>query len=401
VRRRSTIHRDGWFVRMLGFLVVTMLGSCATCNPPEPLHVDPDGYWVGDECPDHEDYRSNGEARPDSFRVSLAPRTGPIAEYHDCQRLIVGQNYGPLVGVWAAEERTTLTPADYENPNGVAVAQVYNFTVDVPYTELGIKQGNHCLYLFKSGANWSARMLYRGVDLRCDRLLNPADLASTQLLAVRRIPTNAMLPGDYPATARWDSDGSQHFIGVRCLDAWCEIGTPTVGNSASYAGTRVTSVKGWYDEQQLSVPTWNGRLKPGGAVGTLVPDPNLESYTFDTFRCAPDGATTPCHRTEGWVPVATMKINVNVQHYVDRLNLRAGTSSQIFMRYDPHPESGATRWQTKIVSGSVIRYYRAVRVDHTGIAVPGTARWRWLDDDETVWVRCAPGCCTSGDDLNW
>jgi hypothetical protein len=96
-----------------------------------------------------------------------------------------------------------------------------------------------------------------------------------------------------------------------------------------------------------------------------------------------------------------MKISADVPHYAYTMNLRVGTPSYVFMRYDPHPESGATKWQTKIVSGTIAKYYRATRVDHSSINVPGAARWRWLDDDETVWFRCAAGCCTKDDDLGW
>jgi hypothetical protein len=37
--------------------------------------------------------------------------------------------------------------------------------------------------------------------------------------------------------------------------------------------------------------------------------------------------------------------------------------------------------------------FAAQRHPHPGFPIPGTLRWRWLADDETIWVRCDDGCC--------
>ena len=42
-----------------------------------------------------------------------------------------------------------------------------------------------------------------------------------------------------------------------------------------------------------------------------------------------------------------------------------------------------------------ISAYRCVhRRIHSGEEIPGAVRWRWKEDDETMWVRCPQGCCT-------
>ena len=54
--------------------------------------------------------------------------------------------------------------------------------------------------------------------------------------------------------------------------------------------------------------------------------------------------------------------------------------------------------------GQMVRleYKCAYRTDHAGVKdlngnpvdIPGTARWKWDEDDEKLWVRCPQGCCT-------
>jgi hypothetical protein len=30
----------------------------------------------------------------------------------------------------------------------------------------------------------------------------------------------------------------------------------------------------------------------------------------------------------------------------------------------------------------------------SGVIPEGAVRWAWSDDDESLWIRCADGCCT-------
>jgi hypothetical protein len=56
-----------------------------------------------------------------------------------------------------------------------------------------------------------------------------------------------------------------------------------------------------------------------------------------------------------------------------------------------------TVWSARITheSGRVSAIHGVHRTDHSKwlTSVPATARWRWLDTDEDVWVGCDIGCC--------
>jgi hypothetical protein len=90
----------------------------------------------------------------DSLVVPLAGKITRIPEYHDCQRLLSRElEYGPLIGVWSRDELKAVPLLRYEEPNGVAVAELFNFSPQ-GYAPLGILgRGYSCLYLKRDKAS--------------------------------------------------------------------------------------------------------------------------------------------------------------------------------------------------------------------------------------------------------
>lgn len=40
-----------------------------------------------------------------------------------------------------------------------------------------------------------------------------------------------------------------------------------------------------------------------------------------------------------------------------------------------------------------VRYRCTARRTHQGVDIPRVVRWRWKEDDETIWSYCPAGCC--------
>ena len=322
--------------------------------------------------------------------VSLAGPIQHIPEFHDCQRLTIhgGRAFGPLVGVWARNRLEAVREEMYRKATGVPVAELYDFTTS-PYRPLGIAPGYNCLYL-KMGARWEARMVsQKGADT-CPEEIDARAWAVGHPLRVER-HTDAADLGQIPAAARWDYDEQSglHYIGVRCGDAWCEIGNRNAPFKTStwYANRPTEHIKGWYDEQWLAVPDAGGRLVPGPRT-RLYPTADLERMPEARFECR-----SPCRLRDAWVPVAHAAfVNTGHPSYISKLNLRPGVVSEISMRFER--TATGNRWAARIISGGDTAYKKVLRVDHTGSFVPGTARWQWRENDERAWVRCPAGCCS-------
>lgn len=397
-------------------------------------------------CPYHDSVRLETDQGTVTFdTLPLVGLLTTIPEFHDCQRFIdsSGGRYGPLVGIFAVAtlsgfELTPGTPpprADFREPPGTEdpaaadepvapvpphpegwpVGVIVNFD-QVEYAPLGIKPGINCLYVYPSSERphgIAARVVPVGSDAQaCAAPFSPA-MVGTELLAfARRMPLDH--PSDYPPVARWDWDpkSSTQFIGISCGRRWCEIGQ---GSGFSPSPThlyfltdrkerRVFAVKGWHDEQ------WLGRngiagLYPAPYQGTLVPVKNLAEMDATTFG------------TPQWTEVARVAISPHDPAYEDkftfttanmpgRMNTIAlcqGSWTACIATDAPASAPGAApnckgttdgMWWARITNTRGDKAYRCVtRRPHVGITMPGTARWLWSDDDESIWVECDEGCC--------
>ena len=436
-RRGNKVRSLAWWC-----VVVGVPGALVTACPGP--HDSKTTSSAGDStawafgCPEH---NIRIKAFEDSVITSIpiAPTTDVMPEYHDCQRFVVNKEFGPLVAIWAAESVASYFPALKPGESdhvAYAIAQIVDLgngptgpaTAPEDYEPLHISREFNCLDLWRRAApdTFEARIVpppkpgdFQGcVGTRAiDR----------DLLAAPRLSVQATLfaAGDsLPVVARWDWDSNRgvQYISIWCgTTAWCEIGpdegfTPSVAIAAEPAvnaaldaayesapgaetpparWNAVRTVKGWYDQQRLEV--WDretGELTPSDIVGTIVPHPVLAAIMES-------GATAGVPNFEKhWMPAAYIHVPKSYQLKtfslgagVSRMYLCHGTSAEC-----PGSDNSVTgiAWFSKLTSPGLAPQYRLVDYeDHGGKTIPAAAaRWRWLETDGTMWVRCGFGCCT-------
>jgi hypothetical protein len=335
-------------------------------------------------CPNEPYQDSEGEVhhRPDSIRIALAEQTQSIPEYHDCQRLLTRDlAFGPLVGIWARDRIDALVHADYKTP--IPVGELYNFSPET-YPALGIGVGYNCLYMQYNGSNrtWEAFVLYNGTTPTC-----PTGLPSGVRITKLEVKVQNNSAGQAPPAARWDMDprSNIHYMGIWCPDGWCEIGRRGFTPSAEYPGTKEFRVKGWYDEQYLTVfDQATQQLRPSTIRGRTIPAPNLDKLVQKDFEC------WYCSKGRGFVKVATLMIEKDsANYYSNKLNVHRGAPSHVFIRRNRL----LNRWEGRIDNPDQRVSRKTIRIDHSDVRVPGTSRWHFVNMDETVWIRCDDGCC--------
>jgi hypothetical protein len=358
----------------------------------------------------------------------------------------------PAVTIHPGSSFTAVATIGPRTTASLPAAEIYTYGPGDNYgpgrPTLGIGPNFNCLYLyFDSSGALTAKMVNKPTlgpgTKACFDVKDPVGESGTTLSVIR---TPGFHPADYPAVARWDWDPvNQHqYVGIKCGDAWCEIGasgakpftpsgkyTATSGSGEGVA--RVLGIKGWYDQQFLAIPGDGGRMIPSAAMGTVIPDPGLDTVTKAMFSSG------------HWVAVAYVAIDpgtaggaaatyykhkfnfdpVAVQSSLARMNtlsLCYGTRDHCRVPKPTPPAVGCeakqtsafiwkvNRWWAKVESASHDKtMYRCVtRRDHlaaltsTGVKIPAATRWRWLANDETTWNYCdIAGCCQSnGDDVS-
>lgn len=401
--------RLGLWLSTLGFAVLASAGI-GTKRTPAPIGPHPGRP----ECPHDWDFK--GE------QLSLIGTNISVPEFHDCQRFIVYINgrpvYDSLYAVFAAAGLdtldTTLALLDSLHTGHVALAaaEVY---AEGRYEALGIHSMFSCLYVYRPGGAWQAKMVAVGsAEKDCSQRVDPSSMPG-KVLRVFRHQVKDLFEQDVPPVARWDWDPRQHIqvIGIKCGPAWCEIG-PTTGfatqqppdlASAKKKLRRTRMVKGWFDEQFLARVTTNGSVVPSTIWGTIYPDSGLDDY--DTLKTFTKG---------NWVHVADIALtdrsgtgNPPNPYKASRnlaLTQTGGTLNSLYLCRGSqtdcspqitHPCDGDGQWWARVVAADdgKARDMCDIRRSHEGLHthVPGTARWRWLASDETTWQRCDNGCC--------
>jgi hypothetical protein len=424
---------DRW-VRLWPVLVLaamTMgLGPCDPAAKKSPPAQGPDATGYIPKCPEHgqpievmvRDPRAHGEFTLRSLTtVALAGPTTHVVEVHDCQRLVVPSRdnpaddvYGPLAMIFASESLATPLSEEAKPPRASAVIYSWGGNKDTEtgdYDPLGIKAGFNCLYLSRVNNQVQAMMVPVDVDTACTK----QPTVPGTMLQVKEQPTPPGLGAvDIPAVARWEGEfshgGRSQHIWIRCGDRACLVGrhgfTPSrpipdrvqqelaVRMGTTPKRLRVMAINGWFDEQPLALPDGNGKLKVSKLVGVLVPHPDVGEFE-QTGQFA------------DWRPVAYAWMPIASEDYKQKLGFDEGINV-ISMRQGPPPD-GVTSvclddteglgWWVKIESqGGAVKYMCSQRYLHNlpPEKMPGTVRWRWLDTDETTWVRCPQGCCTTG-----
>ena len=353
--------------------------------------------------------------------------------------------YGPLIALWAAEDAAKLfppalvppeppedsvvgptpvpAPGAFQDIEAYAVVQAFNWG-PAAYGPLGMAPGFSCLYLWRdkdSSTGWEARLVSLGDQPGpCHDPQPIADLGG-QELSVRPVPDGVLSGPDLPPVVRWDRDPDtgHQYIGVRCGQWWCEVGEPGGFHSSrpavdEAAGSayldafkefeglsvpistrereRVIGVKGWYDQQVLAVME-DGKITPSGVTGTIIPHPALDraELTKEDFK--------------EWKPAAYIYVDapypgkrLPLPQGLTELDLCHGTAAACGISTVPGACAGLSgeAWWGRFRSAGDQIEYRCLWHDATKTVIPaGSARWRWLEDDETTWVRCVEGCCTT------
>jgi hypothetical protein len=356
-----------------------------------------------------------------------------------------GGNSGGLVARGAATVPTR-SQVVFKLPEGTGYTYAEIYTWGGNYPDLGIQSGFNCLYMFRTDGRWRARMVpianlvpSAPQDSGC---LAPQPEIATAVnmgkeLLVMPDTQLGRTDSDYPPVSRWDWDSvhSKQYIGIRCGAAWCEVGDsdlvvsnplsspPTFETVPGAAPTsdqnqRVTRIKGWYDRQLLATHSWLQGLHPSVIWGEIIPHPVLGRQDHDVASYF-----HPTSADRRWVEVAVVRVSANYTTSVMRFTtgdnkvyLCYGTdgdcgvpSSQIsgckasaiaHSTYPASMTSSSSLWWAMVKSEGIDLQYRCVEWrDHSndvlalGFSIPGTARWRWLLDDETNWMRCTEGCC--------
>jgi hypothetical protein len=318
----------------------------------------------------------------------------------------------------------------------LAAATIYNY--GPPYSNLAIAPNFSCLYLYFDATSVLRAKMVPVADLAkyataCLDAVDPKVAPGGQLLSITRYPRAAKFD-DVPPVARWDWDreSRKYYIGIKCsAETWCDIGKTGVAGSVSYllgtaptTGDRVVRVKGWYDEQNLGWRTsTTAPVVPSGIVGTVIPAVNLADLknppAFEQFvtvaHVALDASAAPSA-----VPFMKKKLNLNpvsvLSHApplwepkrLNKLELCFGTQGSCRVSWTTEPEDVRCasrawfgwpihRWYVRITAaGESAAKFRCVRRhghEDFPLPIPGTTRWRWILDDETIWTECTQGCC--------
>jgi len=311
------------------------------------------------------------------------------------------------------------------------------------YPPLGIGPGFNCAYLFLTVGSLQARMVHFAGrhEPDCARPVDPDTLAGTDLEVQWVRPPMHPQSEDYPSAARWDWDPAHRiqYFGVKCGTGWCEVGPPgfVASKVPAFPSTpdgppllnwhRVRHIKGWFDQQRLAPALGNGSQGPEAGWGEVFADPLLVTRRVTDF-------------TRTWVLVARARLDASLTAYVDKWNL-GPTDSQnkenrlYFCRgrwsecyglalgvrdlasgfdsnrpdapvcgdeangYDVTTADRGMWWVGIVSTTGKVRFGCVIRRDHAAdlafyhLPPNGTVRWRWRDNDETIWASCAEGCC--------
>ena len=425
--------------RMYGIGGLALLvTTCAHCPPTFESPRECPRSWTGFEV--------RWEEKPRAYvtfvigsELSLAREITNVPEFHDCQRFINhasrGPQYDSLYAVFASRDLKTLgqdldrlygLPSLMSAPGGgtraIGLPAAEIMSLGGTYPALGIMPGFNCLYFFRDSTELDngvpvlkAKMHPVGPRERdCAKTVDVVPLYG-KVLIVRKDTASGFTDDDFPPVARWDQDrnSDEHYIGIKCGPAWCEVGDTGFVSSPTYdrrdlppRERRVHRIKGWYDEQILA-QHFEGKTYPYGSLARIVPHPMLGTFTRDTFAGR-------------WVHVATAIMPADPGHYAKKMNYEAGEnrlylcmgipcgvpdSLQLIAQQKmsakklPLPDASEMFWAAIVSASGITRMTHVVRKDHSGLedrlklSIVATARWRWILDDETNWIRCDEGCC--------
>jgi hypothetical protein len=369
---------------------VLLLASACEESTPEA------GDAVRPECPDHRFIpRDIRGAAMEAVVIPLVGHGALVPEVNDCQPLVDTAGYGPVVAIFARQDSlpTTLVSGTW-----YLTAVIFNFgslgRAYHPYAPLSLVWGFHCLYLRLADPIQEAVLTAQGENENCADAI-PAPTGHVLEARVRpKISTNDMVPR--AARWEWDLTNNQQYIGVACGLQWCEIGNSGFISAADPDVSWISTIpelaysaehriRGYFDVQTLAVP--NPTAGPNNPVilstaqGTFFPSPNLASMTDLSAEQY----------------VGTMIVTGSVPTYTEKFGLTAGQPTHIYLkkRTDWLSFFSTKKYKARFATGDNEKVIMIRRRAHDDFHIPGMVRWRWLWDDETTWVKCLEGCCST------
>ena len=296
-----------------------------------------------------------------------------VNEIHDCQRLIEGATFGPLVAVYPMKA-VFEGPADQFEHEWVAIASLENWGPG-EYGPLKITTNErHCLYLRREGGEWQG-LMQSGVF--CPDAVAPS--AQPNLQAVAQVYGGADSPTQhrplYPATARfrWDEVNRQYYIGIKCGTAWCSIGDrASLPGHDTIRGALLDSMPGYFDEQPVPITDGSAvivgpvaRISASRRLHDLPSNPSIPKnrHTLARVSMRTGGAAAQ------YEPVVMQALHLG------RTPTGTGPLSANVM-IKSEPKDSAEAW--------VVRYGATDRELRLGLggpphSGPGTVRWRWRE----------------------
>jgi hypothetical protein len=279
---------------------------------------------------------------------------------------------------------------------------------------------------------WDATAQQQYIGLMCDAWCEVGPFSS-QPLGVSGI---LVVAGAATLTSEPAYDGTSY-------------GTDAIGPSfAERRRERIAAIKGWFDQEQLAPPAPLMGGAPTATRGALFPSPALGSLTIAGNFTQGTWVHVASVVLSGYNATYVGKLNFYPdimfpqfaqpapaldERSLTRIELCRGAGCAPELTEDfpciwpddptqPQPPALAQRWWARIVpargwllppafglpgrptgqaSGREVVYKCVIRRGHENVRhddmsqveVPGTARWRWMKDDQTVWVRCDLGCC--------
>lgn len=416
-----------WLLPLAALIIVVLIWSPLGEDRPECPHD-----WT-----DHDTALSNHLLIPGVITN--------VPEYHDCQRFLVKNGngkliYGSLEAIFVRYEldtiyRTYRPRPDSEKPGAVPVSsgfipnglkvvgQVLSYG---DYAPLGIKTGSDCLVLdwktIGDETKYQAWMVAAGDNGdKCkndepSRLIR--DTKHVKLLDVALVHTVGVIP----PVSRWDWDpkDSLQYIGIACPTGWCEIHAPgPFQSSPIYGDSKNPITKGFYDEQYLATKVSGKLAHDDTTFGTVYPDPRLARQTMATYD-------------RSWQPVAWVALRTASHAYRDKLNFdpafplsvplneladtqNSAHLNEVELCFVPTGKTGCeavgaplpndcatdskndgTWYARETPPQGVARPPKITCTEfrfYPGNQAPPVVRWRWLKDDETMWISCPAGCC--------
>lgn len=328
-----------------------------------------------------------------------------VAEYDDEQRFRIGaagnQQYGPFAGVYATPWLANYTSSRSFTAFWVNVAFVHIDTTSgasLPpaYQRLQLEAGDNCMFVHYNDttAVWQAAVMGPNSSGVCAQEDVPNPPITARPIDIAIDPQSAT-PGQLPppVTRFIEGNADSTFVGVRCGDQWCVLGASSAGEipAPSHGGFNSASSrskgKGWFDDQHLGflpqIP--KPKITMSNQTASIIPADNLGGISLVQYKSKWQFVATVYMHPKLVMPGKYSK-SAAAQGY----GLR-GKDNRLWIRDSVAP-SGTETWQATFGKRPGNQRYPVTMTPHP-YYVPPTARWRWRDDDEQMWVACMQGCC--------